>query len=64
MTYKIKADELEYDGHTTKIRNKAWWCDSCGEGILDGEALQASERVFLELKAKVDGQRELSSKWS
>src|SRR5690606_10865316 len=55
MTYKTKTDELEYKGHTAKIRTKAWWCDSCGEAILDGEALRASERAFLELKAKVDG---------
>lgn len=55
MTFKAKTDELEYKGHTTKIRTKGWWCDSCGEGILDSEALKASERAFLALKAEVDG---------
>lgn len=55
MTFKTKTEELEYKGHTTKIRTEGWWCASCGEGILEGDALKASERAFLELKAKVDG---------
>jgi HTH-type transcriptional regulator / antitoxin MqsA len=55
MTYKTKTEQLEYKGHTAKIQTKAWWCASCGEGILDADALKASERAFLQLKAKVDG---------
>lgn len=55
MTFKTKTDELEYKGYTTKIQTKGWWCRSCDEGILDAEALKASERAFLELKAEVDG---------
>jgi HTH-type transcriptional regulator / antitoxin MqsA len=55
MTFKTKTDALEYKRHTTKIKTKGWWCDSCGEGILDSEALKASERAFLALKAEVDG---------
>lgn len=55
MTFKTKTEELEYKGYTTKIRTKGWWCGSCGEGILDAEALRASERAFLDLKAEVDG---------
>lgn len=55
MTYRTKTEELEYKGHTTKISTKGWWCASCGEGILDAEALKASERAFLDLKAEVDG---------
>ena len=55
MTFKTKTEELEYKGHTIKIRTKGWWCGSCGEGILDAEALEASERAFLKLEAEVDG---------
>ncbi len=55
MTFKTKVEELEYKDYTTKIRTKGWWCGSCSEGILDADALQASERAFLELKAEVDG---------
>lgn len=55
MTFKTKTEELEYKGYATKVRTKGWWCGSCGEGILDAEALEASERAFLKLKAEVDG---------
>jgi HTH-type transcriptional regulator/antitoxin MqsA len=55
MTFKTKTEELEYKGYVTKMRTNGWWCGSCGEGILDAEALKASERAFLELKAEVDG---------
>lgn len=55
MTFKTKKEELEYKDYTTTIRTKGWWCGSCGEGILAAEALKASERAFLELKADVDG---------
>jgi HTH-type transcriptional regulator/antitoxin MqsA len=55
MTLRTKTEELEYKGYVTKVRTKGWWCGSCGEGILDAEALKASERAFLELKAEVDG---------
>jgi HTH-type transcriptional regulator/antitoxin MqsA len=55
MTFKTEASELEYKGHTKTIRTKGWWCDDCDEGILDGEALKASEAAFMALKAEVDG---------
>jgi HTH-type transcriptional regulator/antitoxin MqsA len=55
MTFKTKSEELEYKGYTTKVKTKGWWCASCGEGILDGDALRISERAFLDLKAEVDG---------
>jgi YgiT-type zinc finger domain-containing protein len=55
MTFKTKTEELEYKGYTTKVKTKGWWCASCGEGILDGDALEISERSFLDLKAEVEG---------
>jgi HTH-type transcriptional regulator/antitoxin MqsA len=55
MKLTTKTEVLEYKGYTTKLRTKGWWCGSCGEGILDAAALKASERVFLTLKAAVDG---------
>lgn len=55
MSFKTRTEELEYKGYTTKIRTKGWWCGSCDEGVLDADALKASERAFLNLKAEVDG---------
>lgn len=53
MVFKTKTEILEYKGHQKQIETKGWWCGSCGEGILDGEALKASDAAFRELKAKV-----------
>lgn len=55
MRYEKHADEVSYLGHVRKIKTLGWWCSKCGEGILDGAALRASEKAFLELKAEVDG---------
>jgi HTH-type transcriptional regulator / antitoxin MqsA len=55
MRYGKRADEVTYLGHTRKIQTLGWWCGQCGEAILDGAALQAREKAFLELKAEVDG---------
>ena len=55
MRYEKHADEVSYQGHTRKLKTLGWWCSKCGESILEGAALRASEKAFLELKAEVDG---------
>ncbi len=55
MRYEKHADEVTYLGHKRTLRTLGWWCSKCGEAILDGAALRASEKAFLELKAEVDG---------
>jgi HTH-type transcriptional regulator/antitoxin MqsA len=55
MHYEKRADEVSYQGQTRKLKTLGWWCSKCGEGILDGAALRASEKALLELKAEVDG---------
>ena len=37
------------------MKTLGWWCSKCGESILEGAALRATEKEFLELKAEVDG---------
>lgn len=54
MRYEKHDDVLEYQGQTRTIQTLGWWCSRCGEGILAGEALQAHEQAFQELKAEVD----------
>ncbi len=48
-------DSVEYKGVRREITSKGWHCPSCGEAILEAEALAASERAFIELRAEVDG---------
>jgi HTH-type transcriptional regulator/antitoxin MqsA len=55
MRYGEHDEVLEYRGRERTIRVTGWWCTKCGEDILTGDELLASERAFLELKAEVDG---------
>ncbi len=55
MRYETRKDSIAYKGHRKEIDTTAWWCDSCDEAVLDGEALAASEKAFFELRAEVEG---------
>jgi HTH-type transcriptional regulator / antitoxin MqsA len=55
MRYERRSDEVTYLGHKQALDTLGWWCSKCGEAILEGSALQAREKAFLELKAEVDG---------
>lgn len=55
MRYKTRDETIDYLGHSRTIQTLAWWCSKCGEGILSGPPLLASEKAYLELKAEVDG---------
>jgi HTH-type transcriptional regulator/antitoxin MqsA len=54
MRFEKRTDTLLYKGHERKIQTQAWWCKSCDEAILAGEALRARELEFQKLKAEVD----------
>ncbi len=55
MRHEKRPEQLEYLGHQRACMTLSWWCSQCGEAILDGAALRASETAFLELKAEVEG---------
>jgi YgiT-type zinc finger domain-containing protein len=55
MLYETRPDTIEYKGRKRTIDMLAWWCDSCGEGIFQGQPLADREQAFFELKAEVDG---------
>ncbi len=54
MVYERRDDLLKYKGHERTIKTLGFWCSNCGEGILTGKPLLASEKAFLTLKAEVD----------
>lgn len=54
MVLESRMDPIEYKGHTKDVLLKGHWCQSCGEGILEGEALAQSERAYFALQAEVD----------
>jgi len=54
MVYERRNDIIEYRGHERTVKTLGFWCTKCGEGILTGKPLLASERAFLAFKAEVD----------
>ena len=54
MVHEVRPFPAEYKAHSAPCDVEAWWCDSCGDGVLDGPALAAHERAYFELRAEVD----------
>ena len=53
--FETRTDTVEYKGRKASVRIPGRWCKSCGEAVLEGDALAKRERAFFELKAKVEG---------
>jgi HTH-type transcriptional regulator / antitoxin MqsA len=53
--FETRTDTVEYKGRKALVRIPGHWCKSCGEAVLEGDALAKRERAFLELRAKVEG---------
>lgn len=53
--YRVRADRVEYKGQSAPVRVPGYWCEKCGEAVLDGAALAKRQQAFLELRAKVEG---------
>jgi HTH-type transcriptional regulator/antitoxin MqsA len=51
---RSKLTALEYKGHLFEQEQPGDWCDVCGEGILNGEDLQATETAWLAFRGEVD----------
>jgi HTH-type transcriptional regulator/antitoxin MqsA len=54
MVFERRSDVVTYLAHERTVRISGWWCDACGEAILDGAALRLRERAHATLKAKVE----------
>ena len=52
MHYKNKLQVITYSDQTKEIEILAWWCERCGDGILDHNALEESENAWIELKKR------------
>jgi HTH-type transcriptional regulator / antitoxin MqsA len=55
LHHKIKSQVFTYKGKSITLKQPGLWCDSCEEGILNGEDIAKTEKAFEEFKAKVDG---------
>ena len=54
MKFGPKTRSLKYRELEDKVRVSGWWCDSCEEGILEGEELRKYSRALQDLKARAE----------
>ncbi|MBX3708749.1 MAG: type II toxin-antitoxin system MqsA family antitoxin [Gammaproteobacteria bacterium] len=52
---KTKPQVFTYKGKSITLEQPGLWCDSCEEGILNGDDIAKTEKAFEKFKAKVDG---------
>lgn len=55
LTRKVKEQLFTYKGKSIQLDQPGLWCDSCDEGILNGEDIAKTEKAFDEFKSKIDG---------
>jgi YgiT-type zinc finger domain-containing protein len=52
--HEVRTDTAEYMGHEASVRVSGRWCDKCDEAVLEGDALERREKVYLELRASTE----------
>jgi YgiT-type zinc finger domain-containing protein len=52
---EVRPSVVTYKGRTKTVEIRADWCDACGDGVLEGDALGIREKAWLELRTEVDG---------
>lgn len=50
-----RAEVCEYKGHSVTFTQPGWWCDTCDDGVFEGEDNVISNKVFLEVRARAEG---------
>lgn len=55
LNRKNKSQVFTYKGKSIMLEQPGLWCDSCNEGILNGEDITKTEKAFDEFKSKVAG---------
>lgn len=55
LHHKTKNQIFTYKGKSITLEQPGLWCDSCEEGILNGEDIAKTEKAFERFKSKVDG---------
>lgn len=55
MVRETRLTEYEYHGQSITLKQPGSYCRKCGEGVLTGADIQATEAAFAAFKAQVDG---------
>ncbi len=52
--YRSRPRSIRYKQQSVEIDQPAWWCDACGEALIEGEDAKLASLAFDELRARVD----------
>ena len=55
MVREVRPMEYTYHGEAITLKQPGFYCRKCGEGVLTGPDIQATEAAFVAFKARVDG---------
>jgi HTH-type transcriptional regulator/antitoxin MqsA len=50
-----KSQIFTYKGKSITLEQPGSWCNSCDEGILNGDDISKTEKAFEKFTAKIDG---------
>lgn len=53
--HDVRPFKLTYKGETLTIQQPCFWCDSCGEGIIDGNDRKSTRETIQVWRSKIDG---------
>jgi HTH-type transcriptional regulator/antitoxin MqsA len=53
--HQTKPMTLKYKGQKITVKQPAYWCDECGEGVINGEDRKVTQKELQEFRAKMDG---------
>ena len=51
----VILETYTYKHHSIEVQQPGEWCNICGEGIMNGEDLKATEQRIRDFQAQVDG---------
>lgn len=54
-TLSTREYQIEYKDQKRAIEQHGWWCNACGEVLLEPEDSAALEKALVALRAEVDG---------
>lgn len=55
LTRQTLKKRYTYQGHSLEVNQPGEWCNVCGEGILNGADLAATDKPLREFQARLDG---------
>jgi HTH-type transcriptional regulator / antitoxin MqsA len=54
LCYKVQESRFDYRGETLTYRQPGAWCSKCGEAVLSGEDIAATENLLIDYMKQVD----------